>query len=153
MGVVNEKVAGIFLEAAVDALNEEFILSESQQLDKAIKKVNSALKNAHTGLLARAKTKQLHDVLDNYNREIAISTIHKYAKDYEVFINATSSITGRKVVYFKDYYIDKSDSYITNDIKFTIFIVYFAAITEKGTGVALNKVFKEIFKATKKAIN
>ena len=100
---------------------------------------------AHTGILAFMEAKPLHSNLANYCREESILLINKTVRKYEKFINATSTITGRFVVYRKDFYADRSDSYIQHDIKFSIFIIYFASITEKGVKTAVTKTLKETF--------
>lgn len=145
MGETANKITGIFAEAAADAAFDETQISESEKMDKAIKAVKGALDKAHSGILARIEAKPLNDILSNYCREEAISLISKFVKKYEKFINATTPITGRYVIYPQDPYADKSDSYIQNDIKFTILIVYFAAISEEGVKTLVTKALKGIF--------
>ena len=153
MGEVTKKLIGIFTEAATDAAFDEVKLSESEKVDKAIKAVKGALDKAHSGTLAILEAKPLHNILSNYCREDAISLISKYVKKYEKFINATTPITGRWVIYAENPYADKSDEHIRTDIKFTILIVYFAAITEEGVKIAITKALKEIFGVYKTEFN
>ena len=145
MGETSNKLIGIFTEAAADAVFDEVKLSESEKVDKAIKAVKGALGKAHSGTLAILEAKPLHNILSNYCREDAISLISKYVRKYEKFINATTPITGRWVIYAENPYADKSDDHIKTDIKFTILIVYFAAITEEGVKTAITKALKGIF--------
>ena len=145
MDDTTDKIVGIFMEAAADAAFDGMQLSESEKMDKAIKAVKGALDKAHTGVVARMTAKPLHDILSNYHREDAIMLIDKFVRKYETFINATSFITSRKVVYLQNQYADKTDDYIKNDIKFTIFIVYFAAISEESMKMAVTKAIKGIF--------
>lgn len=153
MGDTENKVARILAEAAADAAFDEIRISENEKMDKAIKAVKDALDKAHTGILTRMKAKPLHNILSNYCREDAISLIHKFVKEYEKFINATTPVTGRWVEYTQDPYADKTDDFIKNDIKFTIFIVYFEAITEEGLKMAVTKALKGIFGTVKKVVN
>ena len=145
MGDTTNKIAGIFAQAAADVAFDEIQLAESEKMDKAIKAVKGALDKAHAGALAYMTAKPLHDILSNYCREEAILLIHNFVKRHEKFINATTPITGRWVVYLQDPYADKSDAYIQNDIKFSILIVYFAAISEEGLKKAVTKALKGIF--------
>ena len=145
MGDTANKIASIFVEAAADAAFDEIQLSESKKMDKAIHAVKGTLDKAHAGAMAYMTAKPLHNILSDYCREDAILLIHKFVKKYENFINSTTPITGRWVVYAKNPYADKSDDFIKNDIKFTILIVYFAAITEEGVKTAVTKALKGIF--------
>ena len=145
MGDAANKIASIIAESAADAVFDEIPLSESEKVDKAIKTVKSALDKAHTGVLAIMEAKPLHNILTNYRREEALLLLCKFIKKYEQFINSTTPITGRWVVYLQDPYADKSDDFIKNDIKFTIFIVYFAAVTEEGVKTAVSKALKGVF--------
>jgi hypothetical protein len=145
MGDVTNKVAGILTQATADVAFDEIQISESEKMDKAIKAVKGALDKAHAGAMAYMTAKPLHNILSDYYREDAILLIHKFVKKYEKFINATTPITGRWVVYAQNPYADKSDDFIKNDIKFTILIVYFAAITEEGVKTAVTKALKGIF--------
>ena len=142
--VVN-KVGSIFVQAAADAAFDEVRLSESEKIDNAIKAVKDILDKAHTGVLVHREVKPLNDILLNFCRENAMLLIQKNVKKYERFINATTPITGRYVVYAQNPYADKSDDYIKTDIKFTILIIYFATITEEGVKIAVTKALKGIF--------
>lgn len=152
MGSALNKIASIFVQAAADAAFEKVQISESEKIDKAIKAVKGALDKAHAGALAHLKTKRLYRVLSNYCREDAILLISEFAKKYETFINATTFITGRWVEYMENPYADKSDDHIRNDIKFSILIVYFAAVTEEGTKTVVTKALKGIFDISEKEI-
>ena len=145
MGDTANKIAGIFAQATAEAVFDEVQLSESEKIDKAIKTVKGALDKAHAGAKAYFTAKPLHSILSNYFREDAIVLIGKFVRKYEKFINATTPITGKKVIYAQNPYADKSDEYIQTDIKFTILIVYFAAISEEGANIAITKALKEIF--------
>jgi len=144
MGDTANKIANILVESAADAVFDEIPLSESEKVDKAIKTVKGALDKAHSGTLAIMEAKPLYNLLTNYCRAEAILLIDKTVRKYEKFINATSPITGRVVVYRENFYSDKSDSYIQHDIRFSILIVYFAAITEEGMKTAVTKALKGI---------
>jgi len=145
MGETLNKIASIFAESAVDAAFDEIQISESEKVDKAIKAVKGALDKAHTGTLIYIKAKPLHNVLSNYCRDNAIQLINEFVRKYENFINATTPITGRYVIYAKDPYADKSDEHIKTDIKFTTLIVYFAEISEESTKAVVSKALKGIF--------
>ena len=147
MGDVASKIGSIFAQATADVAFDEVQISESEKIDKAIKTVKKVLDKAHTGAVIYRTAKPLHDILSNYIRNEAISLIHKYVGKYEKFINATTPITGRWVVYADNFYADKSDEQIQTDIKFTILIVYFASITEEGVKSAVTKAIKGIFGA------
>jgi len=149
MGETTNKIASIFAEATANAISDEIRLSESEKMDEAIKAIKSIIDKAYAGAKIYFKAKRLHDILVNYSREDAILLIHEYVKKYEAFINNTTSITGRYVIYAKDHYSDKSDEYIQADIKFTILIVYFASITEEGLKIAIEKALKGIFRLAK----
>ena len=149
MGETANKIASILAESAADAVFDETQISESQKVDKAIKAVKSALDKAHAGILARITAKPLHDVLLNYERKEAIQLIDKFIRKYEIFINLTTPITGRRAVYAENPYADKSDDYIKSDVKFSILIVYFAAITEESTKALVSKALKGIFLVVK----
>ena len=144
MGDTATKIASIFLEAIADAIFDETQISENEKIDKAIKAVKGALDKAHTGTMAIIEAKPLSNVLLNNNRENAIQLLNRLIRKYERFINATSSITGRIVIYLHDPYADKTDDNIKTDIKFTIFFVYFATITEEGVKTAVSKALKGI---------
>lgn len=150
MGETINKIASIFAQAAADAAFDEIQLSESDKVDKAIKTVKGALDKAHTGSMAYITAKPLHDILKNYCREEAISLLQRFIKKYEKFINITTPITGKKVVYIENPYDDKTDEYIQTDIKFIVLIIYFAAITEESTKMLVEKAFKDIFGIFKK---
>jgi|GEM_PF-2474992 len=145
MGDTANKIASILAESTTDAIFDEIPIAESEKVDKAIKTVKNALDKAHTGTLAIIEAKPLHSILANYCREDAIRLIDKTVRKHEKFINATTPITGRWVVYAKNPYADKSDNYIKHDIKFSILIVYFAAISEEGVKMAVTKTLKVIF--------
>lgn len=145
MGEAVDKIAGIFAEAIADTAFDEIKLSESEKVDKAIKTVKGALDKAHSGTLAYIKAKPLRNILSNYGREEAILLISQFVKKYEKSINATTPITGRYVIYTQDPYAGKSDDFIQNDIKFTILIVYFAAVSEEDVKTLVTKALKEIF--------
>ncbi|MCL2003823.1 MAG: hypothetical protein FWG72_07465 [Oscillospiraceae bacterium] len=153
MGETANKLIGIFTEAAVDAVFDEVKLSESEKVDKAIKAVKGTLDKAHTGTLAIMEAKPLHNILSSYCREDAISLIDKKVKKYEKFINATTPITGRRAIYAENPYADKSDEHIKTDIKFTILIIYFAAITEESVKMVITKALKGIFGILKNTDN
>lgn len=132
-------------ESAVDAAFDEIQITESQKMDKAIKAVKDALDKAHTGIMIRITVKPLYDILSDYDREKAILLISQFIKKYEKIINMITPITGKWVVYAENPYADKSDEHIKNDVKFTIFIVYFATISEEGVKAAVTKALKGIF--------
>jgi len=145
MGETANKIVNIISQSTADAIFNEIPLSESEKVDRAIKAVKSALDKAHTGIIAMMEAKPLHNVLANYSREEAIRLIHKTVKKYEKFINVTSPITGHTVVYIENPYANKSDNYIQHDVKFSIFIVYFASISEEGLRIIVTQALKGIF--------
>jgi len=149
MGEVINKATGILTQSVANAAFDEIQLSEFEKTDKAIKIVKKALDKAHTGTIAIVEAKPFHRVLEHFNREKAIELIHKCVKKYKKFINGTTPITGRYVVYEKDYYADKADEFIKNDVKFSIFVIYFAAVTEEGVKIAITKALKPIFGVVK----
>ena len=149
MGETANKIASIITQGATDAVFDEARLSESVKIDQAIKNIKSSLEMAHTAILARQKAKPLYDILSSYCREDAISLIDKFVRKYEKFINATTPITNRCVIYTQNPYADKSDDYIQADIKFSVLILYSAEIVEEGTKTLVSKIFKETFNALK----
>ena len=144
MGAIAEKIIGIFTESAVDAAFDEAKLSDCEKLDKAIKTIKNVLGYAKEAVNAKIEATPLNNILDNYNREKAISLIDKYARKYEHFINGTTFMTGYKVVYSENPYADKTDEFIESHIMFTIYIVYLAALVENGTKALVTKAFKGI---------
>jgi len=152
MGEILNKTANIFAQSAADVVFDEVQLSESEKMDKAIKVVKTAFDKAHAGTLAIVNAKPFHGILSKFNREDAIALIHKCVKKHEKFINATTPLTGRHVINKKNYYADKTDEFIKNDIKFSIFIIYFAAVTEEGVKVAITKALKPVFGVVKKTL-
>jgi len=152
MSDIFNKSTSIIVQSAADAVFDEVQLSESERTDKAIKIVRTALDKAHAGAMAIREAKPLHNLLTEYKRQDAIALIHKFVKKYSKFINATTPITGRWVINEKDYYADKTNEFIKNDVKFTIFIIYFAAITEEGVKMAITKALKPVFGVAKEML-
>jgi len=142
MDEVTSKIASIFAQSMADAAVDEVQLSESKKIDEAIKIVKSVLDKAHAVAMAEFTSKPLHNILSNYRREDAIRLLQEKLKQYEKFINMTTPLTRRHVVYLPDPYADKSDEDIKTDISFTIFIIYFAAAMEDGSKAILTKIFK-----------
>jgi len=153
MGETVNKITSIFAQASADAVFDETKFSNDETMDKTIKTVKSALDKAHIGVMAKATAKPLHVILSEYCREDAIQLLYKNIKRYEKFINMTTPLTGRYVVYSSDPYADKSDEYIKADVKFTIFIVYFSAVVEEGSKTLLTEIFKRVIRLFKKDDN
>lgn len=139
------KIASIFAEATADTVFDETQISESEKIDKAIKTVKCALDKAHTGAKILWEVNLLYKVLSNYSCEEAISLLDERIKKYEQFINATRPLTGRWVEHKSDPYADKTDEHIQIDVKFIIFIVYLASITEESTKVVVSKALNGMF--------
>jgi len=147
---ITSKLGSLFIQSAADAVFDETKLSDNETLDKTIKIVKSALDKARIGVIAKATAKPLHAVLSEYCRDDAIQLLYKNIKRYEKFINMTTPLTGRYVIYSSDPYSDKSDDYIRADVKFTIFIIYFSAVVEEGSKTLLAKLFKKVIRIFKK---
>jgi len=75
--------------------------------------------------------------------------LHKFVKKHEKFINMTTPLTGRYVVYLPDPYSDKSDEYIKADIRLSIFISYLAKAFEVGTTALFAEIIKKIIRFIK----
>ena len=139
------KIVSILAQAAGDAAFSQTQLSESKKIDEATKAVKKVLDEAHVGTKIYLVAQPLHNTLSNYCRTEAIVLLCNFLRKYETFINATSSFTGRSVIYAPDPYADRSDEQIQLDIKFTILVVYCASIGEEGVKRAAKKAFERVF--------
>lgn len=144
MSEVTDKVINILFDSAVDAAFDEAKLSDSKNADKAIKTIKDVLGYAKEATKAAMTAKPLYNILNNFNREEAIMLIDKFCRKYEVFINSTTIMTGRKVVYLHNPYADKTDEFIKVDIEFIIYVIYLSALMENGTKALVTRAFKGI---------
>jgi len=149
MGDTVTKIVSILAQAAGDATFDEVQLSESKKIDEATKAVKKVLDEAHAGTKIYLVARPLHKALSNYCRVEAIRLLCDFLRRYEIFINTTSSFTGRSVIYAPDPYADRSDEQIQLDIKFTILVVYCASIGEEGLKRAARKAFEGVFETWK----
>jgi len=145
MNKIVEKISDVLSQSVADAIFDKTKITDEAVIDDAIKQVVSALGKIESGLKAYEIASPLHDVLGNYNREKAIPILSDILDSYKGFINLLSPATGMKVVDQPDGYDLKTDETLRYEIKYTIMIIYFAAIVEEAAKVVVTKVAKHAF--------
>jgi hypothetical protein len=149
MSEVANKIISILRDSAVDAAFDETKLSDDKNIDRAIKTIKNVLCHAKEATAAAMTANPLYSILGNFNRDKAIMLIDKFCRKYEAFINSTTIMTGRKVIYSHNHYADKTDEFIKADIEFTIYIIYLSALMENGTKALVTRAFKGIIQIFK----
>lgn len=88
------------------------INKENKKTDDIFNIANEILKNAHRIAKVQTSSKDITEVIQNYDREKAIILIAQYINKYKNILNFLSKFTGRYIIYEPNFYIDKSDEII-----------------------------------------
>jgi hypothetical protein len=152
MGNIVNNIISFVTKSTADALFDETKISDSLKMEKIIKVMKNALKTIYKAAQAEHDARSLYMILSDYYREKAIRLLDSKLTKHKNFINMTTPITNRHVVFMQNPYGNKTDENIKIDIRFTIFIIYFKAVTNEILGKALTEVFKKIIRIIKNEI-
>lgn len=94
------------------------INKENKKTDDIYNIATEILKNAHRIAKVQTSSKDITEVIQNYDREKAIILIAQYINKYKNILNFLSKFTGRYIIYEPNFYIDKSDEIILCDLKY-----------------------------------
>lgn len=130
-------------------------MAEQSNLANDIKKENERviiifnntmklLKDAHRLAKPALASKEVREVLKNYDREKAIFLIVTNIQKYRKTLEAISHITGRIVLDEPNFYADKVDDIIICDLKYIRNVIYFEEIKNAGLEFALEQVLKKL---------
>lgn len=120
------------------------IKENNKESDDIFNIICSALHKAH--LIAKAATaaKDINDTIKNYNREKAISLIAANINKYKNTINFLSNFTGRYIIYQSNYYDDKTDEHIINDLEYLRIVIYASEAIKAGLDLVLKKQIQKL---------
>lgn len=102
------------------------------------------LKNAHRIAKVQTSSKDITEVIQNYDREKAIILIAQYINKYKNILNFLSKFTGRYIIYEPNFYIDKSDEIILCDLKYIRNVIYVDEIKNAGLEYVFEKALKKL---------
>ena len=105
---------------------------------------NEILKNAHRIAKVQTSSKDITEVIQNYDREKAIILIAQYINKYKNILNFLSKFTGRHIIYEPNFYIDKSDEIILCDLKYIRNVIYVDEIKNAGLEYVFEKALKKL---------
>lgn len=86
------------------------INKENKKTDDIYNIATEILKNAHRIAKVQTSSKDITEVIQNYDREKAIILIAQYINKYKNILNFLSKFTGRYIIYEPNFYIDKSSN-------------------------------------------
>jgi hypothetical protein len=144
------KIATVGLKAALDAIFDETKFSEDEKIDRVIKLVNSMSNKLNAGLEAYQTAKRLHNILLNYDREIAISLVCEFNEKYDTFIRIVFGHRPQPQPNWMRQNV--TDCQLQKEIKFLRTVVYLAASSEeaiKTVGTELIKLGYSTYKQHK----
>lgn len=99
------------------------INKENKKTDDIYNIATEILKNAHRIAKVQTSSKDITEVIQNYDREKAIILIAQYINKYKNILNFLSKFTGRYIIYEPNFYIDKSDEIRHTNKTLIIFIL------------------------------
>ena len=120
------------------------INKENKKTDDIYNISNEILKNAHRIAKVQTSSKDITEVIQNYDREKAIILIAQYINKYKNILNFLSKFTGRYIIYEPNFYIDKSDEIILCDLKYIRNVIYVDEIKNAGLEYVFEKAFKKL---------
>ena len=120
------------------------INKENKKTDDIYNISNEILKNAHRIAKVQTSSKDITEVIQNYDREKAIILIAQYINKYKNILNFLSKFTGRYIIYEPNFYIDKSDEIILCDLKYIRIVIYVDEIKKAGLEYVVEKALKEL---------
>ena len=92
----------------------------------------------------QTSSKDITEVIQNYDREKAIILIAQYINKYKNILNFLSKFTGRYIIYEPNFYIDKSDEIILCDLKYIRNVIYVDEIKNAGLEYVFEKALKKL---------
>ena len=120
------------------------INKENKKTDDNYNISNEILKNAHRIAKVQTSSKDITEVIQNYDREKAIILIAQYINKYKNILNFLSKFTGRYIIYEPNFYIDKSDEIILCDLKYIRNVIYVDEIKNAGLEYVFEKALKKL---------
>ena len=127
------------------------INKENKKTDDIYNIATEILKNAHRIAKVQTSSKDITEVIQNYDREKAIILIaHLIWKvfisnnKYKNILNFLSKFTGRYIIYEPNFYIDKSDEIILCDLKYIRNVIYVDEIKNAGLEYVFEKALKKL---------
>jgi len=120
------------------------INKENKKTDDIYNIANKILKNAHRIAKVQTSSKDIKEVIQNYDREKAIILIAQYINKYKNILNFLSKFTGRYIIYEPNFYIDKSDEIILCDLKYIRNVIYVDEIKNAGLEYVFEKALKKL---------
>lgn len=118
------------------------INKENKKTDDIYNIANEIFKNAHPKV--QTSSKDITEVIQNYDREKAIILIAQYINKYKNILNFLSKFTGRYIIYEPNFYIDKSDEIILCDLKYIRNVIYVDEIKNAGLEYVFEKALKKL---------
>ena len=120
------------------------INKENKKTDDIYNIATEILKNAHRIAKVQTSSKDITEVIQNYDREKAIILIAQYINKYKNILNFLSKFTGRYIIYEPNFYIDKSDEIILCDLKYIRNVIYVDEIKNAGLEYVFEKALKKL---------
>ena len=120
------------------------INKENKKTDDIYNISNEILKNAHRIAKVQTSSKDITEVIQNYDREKAIILIAQYINKYKNILNFLSKFTGRYITYEPNFYIDKSNEIILCDLKYIRNVIYVDEIKNAGLEYVFEKALKKL---------
>ena len=120
------------------------INKENKKTDDIYNIATEILKNDHRIAKVQTSSKDITEVIQNYDREKAIILIAQYINKYKNILNFLSKFTGRYIIYEPNFYIDKSDEIILCDLKYIRNVIYVEKIKNAGLEYILEKKKKKL---------
>ncbi len=128
------------------SINETDVATYKSNCDKIWHVVSQTYKAAHETALVKLKAKDVNEVIENYNREKAISTLISTINRYYSVINGLSGITGIKAFYSMDIdlYKNKTNEVLLCDLKYIRNIIYCTETTNTVLKATIEKGIKKL---------
>ena len=120
------------------------INKENKKTDDIYNISNEILKNAHRIAKVQTSSKDITEVIQNYDREKAIILIAQHINKYKNTVNFLSKYTGRYIIYKQNFYIDKSDEIILCDLKYIRNVIYVDEIKNAGLEYVFEKALQKL---------
>ena len=120
------------------------INKENKKTDNIYNIADEILKKAHLTAKVLTSSKDISEVIQNYDREKAMSLIARYINKYKNILNFLSKFTDRHIIYEPNFYIDKSDDRILCDLKYIRNVIYVDEIKNAGLEYVFEKALKKL---------
>ena len=120
------------------------INKENKKTDNIYNIADEILKKAHRIAKVQTSSKDISEIIQNYDREKAIILIAQYINKYKNILNFLSKFTGRYIIYEPNFYIDKSDEIILCDLKYIRNVIYVDEIKNVGLEYVFEKALKKL---------